>query len=208
MDLATILKRPLNDPNWLTTCLKAGVLACIPIANIAALGWSKRLYAQYRAGGNDILPDPFEDIGGDLARGFSSVIAILGGMLPLYVIFFGFGCCAIGIDMMGGMGIATMLVNLMSLPMSLVVGVLAPIALWVHLRTGDLWVWNHTSSALAVIKGDTQRFLMLCVAMFVANMVSGAGVALCCVGLVLTAPLALAMSSAALAEFDEGAPAF
>ena len=208
MDLAVILKRPLNDPNWLTTCLKAGVLVCVPVANIAALGWSKRVYAQYREGGNDILPDPFEDIGGDLALGFSAFVAILGGLLPMYAVVIGLVCCGVGVDLAGGMGIGTVLANLAVLPLSLLAGALGPAALWVHLRTGDLWVWNHTSSAIAVFKGDSQRFLMLCVALFVANIVSSAGVAVCCVGLILTVPLAMLMSSSALAAFDEGAPAF
>ncbi len=208
MDLAALLKRPLNDPNWITTCLKAGVLACIPIANIAALGWSKRVYAQYRAGGNDILPDPFEDIGGDLGQGFAAFVAILGGLLPMYVVIFGVSCCAAGVDMAGGMGVASMLANLVTLPVGLLAGILAPAAMWVHLRTGDLWVWNHTSRALAVVKSDTQRFLTLCVALFVSNMISGLGAAACCVGLILTVPLAMAMSAAALAAYDEGAPAF
>jgi hypothetical protein len=208
MDIGTILKRPFNDPNWMTTCLKAGVLAIIPIANIAALGWSKRLYAQYRSGGNDILPDPFEDIGGDFGRGFSAFVAILGGLLPLYALMFGTACCAAGIDMAGAMGIASMLANLVTIPVSLLAAVLAPAALWIHVRTGDLWVWNHTSRALAVVKSDTQRFLVLCVCMFVSGMVSNVGFAACCVGMVLTVPLAMAMSSAALAAYDEGAPAF
>jgi hypothetical protein len=208
MDLAVILRRPLNDPNWLTTCLKAGVLVCVPVANIAALGWSKRVYAQYRASGNDVLPDPFEDIGGDLALGFSAFVAILGGLLPMYAVAFGLFCCGFGVDLAGGMGLGTMLANLAVLPLSLLAGALGPAALWVHLRTGDLWVWAHASRALAVLKGDSHRFMILCVAMFVANIVSSAGVAACCVGLVLTVPLAMAMSSSALAAFDEGAAAF
>ena len=58
MDLASLLKRPLNDPNWMTTCLKAGVLAIIPIAT----------FLQKRGPGLHHLCFETDDLDRDIAR--------------------------------------------------------------------------------------------------------------------------------------------
>jgi hypothetical protein len=205
MDLATVLQRPLKDPNWMVSCLKAGVLTLIPIVGVLiAMGWARRVHDAYAAGG-DVLPDPFADIGGDLSRGLPMIGAVIVGTAPLFVVIFALLCCGGMVDAVGGMGMASMAAMLVTTPIYLLMLPLAPLIWSIHFQTGDWNVWKHMGAAWQRIMANPGRFGMFVLAFMIGNTVSGVGVFLCCVGSVLTAPLGVSMIMSALLEYNREA---
>lgn len=204
MDLGAVLGRPFKDSNWLTTCAKAGVLILIPlVGGIALGGWTKRVAAAYLRG-EDQLPDPFVDIGGDIRRGFSQFLMTLVVFSPVILLM----CTGVltGIVMdEGGLGaIVILLAYAVGGIAALVMQVLFPAIMCAHLRTGDIWVLPE------LFRTDFRRilsapvdYLMLLVVVWIAGMVGGIGTVACYVGLLVTFPLSLVMSMAAYVSWLE-----
>jgi hypothetical protein len=198
MDLATLLQRPLKDPDWAVTCLKAGMLMLVPIAGVViAMGWARRVHDAYAAG-SDVLPDPFEDVAEDLMRGLPLLGAITVGTAPLFILILTLMCCGGIVDVFGGMGLGTMTAALFTLPLWLLMLPVSALIWSIHFQTGDWLVWRHVGGAVGRIADNPGRFALFVLAFLIGNTVSGAGMVLCCVGVVLTAPLGVCMIASAL----------
>ncbi len=199
MDLGDLLTRPTRDPNWAVTCLKAGVFLIIPfLGAMVFMGWQRRVAASYITG-SDALPDPFDDVGGDLGRGFSMFVALLGGLLPFIMGFIVLGCGGAIMDgVLGGFGIISLLVALIQLPLSLLLLAFVPLVVAAHFRTGAMWLWPELPAEIERAKANLSTYGMVFVALFLAAMISAAGAVACGIGIVLTVPFGGLIQTAAV----------
>lgn len=199
MDLGDLLTRPTRDPNWAVTCLKAGVFPLVPLVGaIAFLGWQKRVAANYIAG-SDALPDPFGDVGGDLGRGFSMFVAMLGGALPFVLAFMVLGCGGAMADgLLGGLGLVSLLVLFIQLPLYLVLVAFAPLLIAAHFRTGAMWLWPQIPVEIDRAKANLGTYGMVFAALILAGLISAAGAVACGVGIVFTVPFGALIQTAAI----------
>ncbi len=199
MDLGDVLTRPTRDPNWAVTCLKAGVFLLVPlIGAMAFMGWQKRVAVNYMAG-SDALPDPFGDIGGDLGRGFNMLVAMLGGALPFVVAFMVLGCGgALADGVLGGLGIVSLLLLFVQLPLYLVLVAFTPLLIAAHLRSGAVWLWPEVPVELGRARADVGTYGMVVIALVISGLISAAGALACGVGVLLTAPFGTLIQTAAI----------
>jgi len=207
MSMVDALKQPMNDGDWMKKCGMVGLLTLIPLVGpFAVLGWSIR-YFQNLNQGDGSLPESFSDVGGDIGRGFKYVIANFIAFLPFILIIF---CAGLLAPILGQIDqslatVGAILSLLITLPVSLILAVLAPAVQYTHLATGSMVIFGSLGSTVGMIKRAPGAYVMAFIGLIVAQIVGQLGVIACFIGIFLTLPLGMAMQMAVFHDWAQTA---
>ena len=191
-----------RDPEWMMKLLFAGLHLLIPIAGLLSmLGWQRRIFEGARLG-QDELPKP--DLVGDIKLGIDPFIAVLNVaivMIPLMMVLFG---VPFAIVMVGGAiggdaaqvigaigGILNILAMFVWFLLVMLLNVMMPELIRRGMR-GERFPLFSPGVSIAAIRSNVMPYVMLILGSFVANFVGGIGIWLCCVGVFITQPAAMA----------------
>jgi hypothetical protein len=185
---------PLQDPGWAGKILVQGLIAIIPIVGwIALAGWMVITIDNFRAGRKELAPAGFH-----LERGialflvyviYSIVFAIPGGILSTS------GSAA---DNNGLVGLG----NLVSFVLHLLLYFLTPAIILFTYREGFSGGFN-INGIWQMAMSNTSNSVLAALMMFVASIVGGAGVILCCVGLIFTVPYSIAVTAGVVTWYEK-----
>jgi hypothetical protein len=185
---------PFQDPQWASKILVQGLITIIPIVGwIATTGWLAMTIDNYRTGRRELPPAGFH-----LERGvvlfvvyviYAVVFAIPGGVLQ-------------GAGNSGNSAGLVALGNLVSFALSVLLAFLAPSVILHTYRSGfnggfDLsGIWEMATSNITntIIAG---------VLIWVAGLIGGLGVILCCIGLIFTIPYSVAIIAGVVTWYEQ-----
>lgn len=214
MDFRRAFELVTRDPDWLRKLIFAGLPVLIPLVGwIALLGWQRRVFDNVRQG-QEVLPDP--SLMEDIKYGIDPLIALLNPMpVMLLVMFVGFGLPAIGMAVLGSMGggdaaqvlgLVFGLVQIVGGLVWLVTIIAFQVILPELIRRGfrgERFPLLSLGVSVAAIRANLSPYVMLIIGSFVANLVGGLGIYLCCVGFFLTQPAAMAFLAHLTAQWDQ-----
>jgi uncharacterized protein DUF4013 len=175
---------PLQDPNWAGKLLVQGLINLIPIVGwIATFGWAMMLIDNYRAGRKELPPAGFH-----LARGIALFVVYL-----VWAIVFGLpGTVLQSAGTNNDSAALSSLGGLVSFLLSLLLAFLAPAIIMYTYRGGfggGFDIGNIWSTATANVTNSVIAGLLI----WVASLIASFGLILCCVGIIFTAPYAVAI---------------
>jgi len=215
LDFKRAFDATIQDPSWARKCIMAGLPILIPVVGwVAMLGWQRRRFERARAGRDD-LPEP--SLGEDLAQGVDPAIAMLNAMpfvllavaltfgIPFLMMLLGAllseaskplgGLVAIGATMsqLLGMALWFVLVSIINL---------ASPELLRRAFLGERFPLFNPTPSLRIIRDNLNDFVVVLVLTLLANILAGFGIYLCCVGFVLTRPIAAAFQAHLLGQWQ------
>jgi hypothetical protein len=201
MEFGSAFSQPFKDPDWFKKMIINGLVMLIPvIGGICLFGWAVEVARRIiKDEPSDILPGL--DFGSQLANGFKAgvislvyaipliifsipmqVIPLLGGALGLdeatlsYAII-GVSVCCGGLILIYGILMAFML----------------PAAIGKFLDTDQLGAAFRVGEVLAIVKSAPVAFLLVWVGSILSSFISSLGSIACGVGILITAPYAMAI---------------
>ncbi len=185
---------PFQDPGWFGKIVLQGLIAIIPIVGwIALAGWLVQTIDNYRAGRRELPPAGFP-----LERG-----------LPLFIVLFVYGIVfaipsiilgAISASNNDNAGIAA-LSNLVGFALSLLFAFLAPAIILLTYRTGFAGGFD-VNSIWQTATGHTSTTVIAGLLIYVARLIGGLGLILCCVGLIFTIPYSIAITAGIVTWYE------
>ena len=184
---------PFADPQWLGKLAVQGLITIIPIVGwISTAGWMLMLIDNYRAGRKELPPAGFH-----LERGiwlflvyllYSIVFSIPGGA----VAGAGYNNDNAGLSALG---------NLIGFVLSLFLAFLAPAVILFTYRRGFAGGFD-LAGIWETVMANTQTTVLGGIMIFVANLIGGLGIFLCCVGLIVTIPYGLAITAGVVTWYE------
>lgn len=208
LDIGVAIQAPFKDKEWLKKSLLIGLMMLIPIAGALNMsGWMRAIAERRIAGGPDadVLPEAnLSYIGG----GWRLFLAYLPVIAVLLVILFGGGVAAGVAAAVGGKGageeimLGVLLVTYGAIIlMALAMSVVGPAITFLHVVEGEPWASLQVRRIWETMKLGGVQYLLLFVALMVANFIGQIGVFACYLGMFVTIPLGQAMAGAAIAEY-------
>lgn len=216
LDIKRAIDAVTQDPNWARKCFMAGLPILIPIIGwVALLGWERRHFEAVREGRDAELPEP--SLSEDLSRGVDPAIAVLNA-LPFVVLTFvmTFGLpLATGLvstvvaqvsqPLAGLIAVSGTLMQLFGMFLSFalitMINLISP-ELLRRAFLGEHFPLYSPRVSLSLIKEHLNDFVVVLVLSLLANLLAGFGVYLCCVGLLLTRPIAVAFQGHMLGQWQ------
>lgn len=202
MDFERVIQTLKSDPEALKKLVLIGVFLFIPIAGpIAIYGWQRRVF-DAASQGRDEIPDP--NFGADLSYGIDPFIAALNALPIVFVawvlcfgvpmlIAAGLGAALGNSDAAALVGVFAALANIIGMLvfMATILGVALINPELLHRGyLGERFPLFSPGASIARIKANMTPYIVLLVSTFVANFIGGLGIYLCCVGIILTNPVA------------------
>ena len=185
---------PFQDPGWFGKMIVQGLIGIIPIIGwISLAGWLMLTIENYRAGRRELPPAGFH-----LDRGGPIFLVLL-----VYSIVFALPGSAIAGS--GGVARAAGLVSLgdlINFALRLILSFLTPAIILLTYQRGLAGgfdvnvVWD---TAIGNVNHSIVAGLMI----FVAGIVGGLGVLLCCIGLLFTIPYAAAITAGVVVWYEK-----
>jgi hypothetical protein len=185
---------PFQDPDWFGKVIVQGLIGVIPIVGwIALAGWMMITIDNYRAGRRELAPAGFHlGRGGPIfvvALVYSIVLAVPGSTLTGV----GNSAHATGLVALG---------DLMNFALRLLLSFLAP-ALIVQTYQRGLAGGFDVRGVWEMTTGNMNNSLVAGLVIVAANFIGGAGVILCCVGLIFSVPYALAITAGTAVWYEQ-----
>jgi hypothetical protein len=197
MDFAAVIKSPMQDKDWFSKCTIVGLMTLIPVVGtLNMLGWAKAVYANAKAGDTTLPPASLNYIG----AGWEMFLAIL----PVALVVFG-GSIVGAIIALLKVGILTSLYYLaFSLANLAIMCVLVPALIYRHFVHGTGFMGAlDLAGVMRVITTNTSMFATFAGLYLVGNIISGAGMAACCLGIIVSAPFGAAVHGYAIRAFEQ-----
>jgi hypothetical protein len=197
---------PFRDPEWVSKILLQGLINIIPIAGQMALfGWLLGGIDNLRQDRAELTPAGFNNF----ARGailwlvvfvYAVVIAIVAVILAVI------GLAAGGGDQHSAIyGVFQLLQNLWSLVAEIALGLAFPTILLLTDREGFGGGLN-VPKVISTIQLNPGKALLAGLFAIIANIISGLGILVCCVGIIFTAPYAAAILAGATSWLERNLP--
>jgi len=184
---------PFSDPGWFSKMIVQGLIAIIPIVGtIALLGWLLITVDNYRAGRRELAPAGFH-----LERG----IALWAVLVVYVIVLFLPGGIVNGIGTSSDSSGLTALGGLLYLAALLLILFLSP-AIFLNTYRAGFNGGFDVAGIWALATGNTSTTLLAAVLLLVANIISGLGVIVCCVGLLFTVPYGAAIMAGVVTWFE------
>lgn len=183
---------PFQDPNWPNKLLIQGLINLIPIVGwIATFGWGMMLVDNYRAGRRELPVAGFH-----LERGIALFVVWVVWAIVFNIPTNLLRAAANANDSVG----LSSLAGLVGLALGLLLGFLAPSIVWFTYRSGfgggfdiaGIWAAATANPTNSIIAG---------LLTWVATVIAGFGILLCCVGFIFTGPYAVAIVSGVVTWF-------
>ena len=186
MDIGLALTYVTKDQDWIKKVLIGGLLILIPIVGAMIFyGYAVRIVRNVISGSPNPLPD-WDDIGGDLSRGFFVFVGSLIWALPVYALYF---CSLIVGSVSDEAGILSGLIIIcLVFPLGLVFGVfVGPTIVGRFAATNQFSSMLQFNEVIATIRrvgiGPHLLFLVLGI---VAGIISSVGLIACFIGILFT----------------------
>lgn len=205
-DIGAVLLAPTKDPKWIATCGVIGLLALVPIAGaLNLLGWMRAITERRIRGGDDAhtLPPANLDYVGAGWRLFLARLP-LGALFALLLCVgfgVGFGLVAVGgsFETLGALVMVATYLGIFAA--GLVASVLAPAIDFLHIVDGEAWASVAFGRQWETMRSSGTNYVLVVVANLIGGVIAQMGIAACFVGVFVTAPYAIAVQGAALAEY-------
>lgn len=187
MDIGLALTFVTKDEAWIKKVLIGGLVILIPIVGILILmGYGVRIARNVIDGVPNPLPE-WDDIGGDLSRGFFLAVGSLIWALPIYALYF---CTFLLSSVSEDAGsILSLIINIcLIFPLGVIVGIfVSPTIIGRFARTGEFKSMIEFSEVLATIRGTgVGPYVMYLVLSIVAGFVVTLGLIACIIGVIFT----------------------
>lgn len=184
---------PFSDPGWFPKMIVQGLIAIIPIlGHIALLGWLLVTVDNYRAGRRELAPAGFH-----LERG----IALWAVLLVYIIVLFLPGGIVNGIGTSSDSSGLTTLGGLLYLAALALLIFLAP-AIFLNTYRAGFSGGFDIAGIWQLATAHPTPTLLAAVIIFVANLISGLGFIVCCVGLLFTVPYAAAIMAGVVTWYE------
>lgn len=207
IDLAAAARAGMADPNWLPTVAMVGVATFVPLlGQLLHLGWARRLAAQLREGGP--VPLPAVDLVEDVQAGVAPFAAVLNLAVPAGVIATLTvvpGAIMTSVAEGGALAVVGALLQGLGFLLLMVLNLVAIVTLPELLRRGfrgELTPLLSPAESIQAIRARPSAYATVALGVFLAQMLGGIGTLVCYVGVVVTAPLGLAMAAHVIDQWD------
>ena len=198
-----LLTAPTQDSEWVKKCLTIGVVSLIPLLGQSVfLGWQRQVFKARQRG--DTANLPVLNFSSQLQDGIAPFVSLLiHGALPAILwCMIVLGSLLVGMvsnsiqQLVAVTGLAVVVV------LQLVILVLAPEILRRAFTKGEMFSFLHIGELFRSVKSGGKRYAVLFCGFLVSmGLISGSGIPVCCVGVLLSAPFAGAANAAFLAAY-------
>jgi hypothetical protein len=185
---------PLQDPGWTSKILVQGLITIIPIIGwIATLGWFAITVDNYRAGRKELAPYGFH-----LERGIwlFLVYFIYSLVFSLPGIVLGAAAGSADNNALAALG------NLINFVLRLALYFLTPAIILMTYRNRISGGFDF-SGIWQLSMSNTGNTVVAALMIFVANLIGGVGIILCCVGIIFTLPYSVAVVAGIVAWYEK-----
>ncbi len=193
MDLGALINAPMKDSGWIVKCLIIGLITIIPIAGVLnLLGWMIAIYNNRKQGVEELPPANLSYIG-DGVKLLLAWLPAIGAYVAVNIV----------------LGIITFILPflfflspLVNLALGLAIFAATPAVTYLCVEKDVKWASMKFNSLIAFAKSNTQAYVQLLIAFFIASVISGLG-GIIVIGTLITMPFAMAMQAAILADIKE-----
>jgi hypothetical protein len=190
VDIGLALTHVTKDPQWVKKVLIGGLLLLIPIiGGMIVYGFGIRIARNVINGLDQPMPE-WDDIGGDLGRGFFAIIGIIIWALPIWVLAI---CSQVLGSTSDAMSALALFVNLcLVLPLYLLFAAfILPTIIGRFAATGEFGSMLQFNDVITSIRSaGFGPYLMFLVLWIVASIIAGLGLIACFIGVLFTSAYA------------------
>ncbi|NPV84703.1 MAG: DUF4013 domain-containing protein [Anaerolineae bacterium] len=201
MEFGSAFSLPFKDSDWFKKMILNGLIMLIPvIGGMVLFGWALEI-ARRTLKDEPYPPLPDLDFGGQLAKGFQGFIISLVYALPIIILsipiqivpFLG---SALELDA-DTLNYAVIAVSVccggINLIYAILMGFMLPAALGRFLDLGSMGAAFKIGEVFSLVRAAPVAFLLVIIGNLVAGIISSLGTIVCIVGVLITAPFAMAI---------------
>jgi hypothetical protein len=186
VDIGLALTHVTKDPQWLKKVLIGGLLLLIPIiGGLIVYGYGVRI-ARNVINGLDLPMPEWDDIGGDLGRGFFAFIGVLIWGLPIWVLAICGQILSSSGDSTGALGLFISICLVLPLEL-LFFAFIFPTIIGRFAATGEFGSIFQFNDVIASIRSTgVGPYLMFLVLTIIASIIGALGLIACFIGVIFT----------------------